>query len=149
MGRTCKGTVSSICLVALIGCFTALMTACAPWSGTSKTESATTTTATARPIDLTITVQPRGQGGPTRTWTLRCNPPGGSLPRAATACARLRAEALRPLPPGTICTQIYGGPQTARVRGRVDGRPVDSRFGRSNGCEIHRWDELRYLLAPG
>jgi hypothetical protein len=53
---------------------------------------------------------------------------------------------LRPLPPDTICTQIYGGPQTARVHGRLRGRPVDARFSRTNGCEIHRWDGVRFLL---
>jgi hypothetical protein len=45
-----------------------------------------------------------------------------------------------------VCTQIYGGPQTARVRGRVDGREVDGRFARNNGCEIHRWDGVRFLF---
>lgn len=127
-----------------MGCFLALMTACGAWSDTSEAEAPSTAS-----TELTITVQPRGEGGPTRTWTLRCDPPGGSHPRPAAACEQLTADALRALPAGTICTQIYGGPQTARVRGRFDGRPVDSRFGRSNGCEIHRWDELQYLLAPG
>jgi Subtilisin inhibitor-like len=120
------------------------MTACGPLSGSSKTETATTTTAAF--TELTITVQPEGAGGPTRTWTLRCDPTGGSHPRAAAACAQVSAAALRALPPGTICTQIYGGPQTARVRGRVEGKPVDARFSRTNGCEIHRWDSVGALF---
>jgi hypothetical protein len=118
------------------------MTACAPLAGSDSESGSSSAAAT----ELTIAVQPSGSSGPTRTWTLRCDPPGGSLPRARTACARLSPEALRPLPPGTICTQIYGGPQTARVRGRVDGRAVDVRFSRTNGCEIHRWDGVRFLL---
>jgi len=125
-------------------CFLLLMTACGPLSDTSESEPPSTTTAAS--TELTITVQPQGAGGPTRTWTLHCDPPGGSLPRAAAACERLSAEALRALPPGTICTQIYGGPQTARVRGRVEGKQVDSRFGRENGCEIHRWDGVSFLF---
>lgn len=120
------------------------MTGCSLSSSSSGSDSASASSTT-----LTITVQPQGSGGPARTWTLRCDPPGGNLPRARAACARLRPAALRPLPPDTICTQIYGGPQTARVRGRVDGRPVDTRFSRANGCEIHRWDQLRFLFSSG
>lgn len=127
-----------------MGCFLLLMAGCGAWSGSSETEAPSTTTAPS--TELTITVQPQGRGGPTRTWTLRCDPPGGSLPSAAAACERLSAEALRPIPPDTICTQIYGGPQTARVRGRLEGRPIDARFGRSNGCEIHSWNRVKFLF---
>jgi hypothetical protein len=121
----------------------ALMTACAPFAGSSDSESGS---GSAAATELTITVQPQGPSGPVRTWTLRCDPPGGNHPRARTACARLTPSVLAPLPTDVICTQIYGGPQTARVRGRFDGRPVDARFGRSNGCEIHRWDSVGFLF---
>ncbi len=127
-----------------MGCFLALMTACGPGSGTPQIESTTSTTSPS--TELTITVHPRGTGGPTRTWTLRCDPPGGNHPRIAAACEQVSVRALRALPPGTICTQIYGGPQTARVRGRIDGRPVEARFSRTNGCEIHRWDSVGALF---
>jgi hypothetical protein len=103
------------------------------------------TTSNAR-TDLTITVWPQGTGGASRTWTLRCDPVGGSLPNAERACERLTGAALKPLPAGTICTQIYGGPQAARVRGRFDGRPVDVRFNRTNGCEISRWNGATFLF---
>jgi len=96
--------------------------------------------------DLTITVWPQGEGGPSEEWTLRCDPVGGTLPNADEACGKLGAEMLEPLPPDTICTQIYGGPQTARVKGTFDGNEVDARFGRSNGCEIHRWDVASFLF---
>jgi hypothetical protein len=125
-----------------MGCCLALMTGCGALGGSSDPESDSSSAAT----QLTIAVQPNGSSGPTRTWTLRCDPPGGTLPRARTACTRLSPDALRPLPPDTICTQIYGGPQTARVHGRFGGRPVDVRFSRTNGCEIHRWDGVRFLL---
>lgn len=126
-----------------MGCCLALMTACAPLSGSSDSGSGS---GSASATELTVTVQPQGPAGPVRTWTLRCDPPGGNHPRARTACASLTPAALRPLPRDAICTQIYGGPQTARVRGRVDGQSVDARFGRSNGCEIHRWDAVRFLF---
>lgn len=135
-----------------MGCCLALMTGCGALGGSSDSDSDSDSgsdSGSSATTELTIAVQPNGSSGPTRTWTLRCDPPGGSLPGARAACARLKPEALRPLPPDTICTQIYGGPQTARVRGRVDGRPVDTRFSRANGCEIHRWDQLRFLFSSG
>ena len=143
MGRSCKGTVSAICRLALMGACAWLMTGCAAWSGSSDSGSATTTAASA--TDLVITVWPRG-GGRSRTWSLKCDPVGGSLPGAQSACARLTPQALEPLPPDTICTQVYGGPQKARVRGRLQTRRLDVRFSRTNGCEIHRWDSVRYLF---
>ena len=87
------------------------------------------------------------------TWTLRCNPPGGSLPRPARACARLTAGGAKlfaPLPRNIVCTEIYGGPQRARVVGAVNGRRIWATFARSNGCEIDRWQRISpWLVPPG
>ena len=58
---------------------------------------------------------------------------------AARLCARARAIApllTQPPPARRACTQVYGGPQTMRVRGRIDDHTVDRRFRRTNGCEI-------------
>jgi hypothetical protein len=125
----------------LIGCFALLISACAARNDDSsggESESAAT--------DLTITLWPQGEGGPSSEWTLRCDPVGGTLANADEACAKLTADMLEPLPPDAICTQIYGGPQTARVQGTFERREVDARFGRSNGCEIHRWDVASFLF---
>ena len=87
------------------------------------------------------------------TWTLRCNPARGSLPRPARACARLAAGGAKlfaPLPRNIVCTEIYGGPQRARVVGRVNGRRIWATFARSNGCEIDRWQRISpWLVPPG
>jgi Subtilisin inhibitor-like len=122
-----------------------LMTACGPLNGSSDSDSGSGTSTLAAGTNLVVTVWPQGQGR-SRRWTLTCDPAGGSLPRPRAACSRLTRAALRPLPLDTICTQIYGGPQRARVTGRIDGEPIDARFSRSNGCEIHRWDSVRYLF---
>ena len=45
------------------------------------------------------------------------------------------------------CTDIFGGPESARVTGELHGKPVASDFGRANGCEISRWDAVADLLA--
>jgi hypothetical protein len=90
---------------------------------------------------------------PDAAWTLRCNPAGGSLARPARACDRLQTGGralFAPLSPKVVCTEIYGGPQRARVTGVLDGRPVWATFSRSNGCHIARWARVSpWLLPPG
>jgi hypothetical protein len=123
-----------------MGVCVSLMTGCGPLGGGTRSGSALADT------HLSITVWPQGKGSASRSWTLLCGPVGGSLPGARNACSRLNREALRPLPRDSICTQIYGGPQKAHVVGAIEGVPVDARFSRTNGCEIHRWDGVRYLF---
>ena len=91
--------------------------------------------------------------GSSVTWTLRCNPPRGSLPRKAFACRRLAtggSKLFAPLPPDIVCTEIYGGPQKARVVGTVAGKRIWATFARTNGCDIGRWNRVSpWLLPPG
>jgi hypothetical protein len=88
----------------------------------------------------------------TSTFTLRC-PRGGTLPRPAAACRRLARGGptlFAPLPRDIVCTEIYGGPQKARVIGTVAGDRVWATFTRENGCQIDRWNRLSpWLLPPG
>jgi len=98
--------------------------------------------------DLRIEVWAEGRSGARTVHTLRCSPVGGTLPDRARACARLaRLRApFEPVPLEVACTQIYGGPEVAQVRGTFEGLRVAARFNRRNGCEIHRWDRVRFLL---
>ncbi|HEU5491031.1 MAG TPA: SSI family serine proteinase inhibitor [Gaiellaceae bacterium] len=90
---------------------------------------------------------------PDAAWTLRCEPAGGSLARPARACARLEAGGAKlfaPLPKNIVCTEIYGGPQRARVVGTVGGKRIWATFSRTNGCNIDRWQRVSpWLLPPG
>ena len=100
---------------------------------------------------LNVTYWANGQQGDPQTWTLRCNPPRGTLPRPAVACRRLAAggwKLVAPVPARSICTEIYGGPQVARVVGFVQGKKVWARFTRENGCQISRWNRLAPWLFP-
>jgi hypothetical protein len=101
---------------------------------------------------LTITYWANGDRASDRdVWTLRCHPPRGTHPRAAVACRRIQAggwKLVAPVPAGTICTEIYGGPQVARVAGLLEGRRVFARFTRVNGCQIARWNKLAPWLFP-
>ena len=107
------------------------------------------TQATAAPrISLTITAWPDGLSGPKRTWTLRCGPVGGTLPKRADACARLARldGAFAPTPRDAVCTMLYGGPQVARVAGAFEGRRIWTTFKRRDGCEIARWNRHKFLF---
>lgn len=83
-----------------------------------------------------------------RVVTLTCDPPGGSHPNPAAACARLaeQPDLLEPLPPDRRCTQQYGGPETATITGTWRGQPVDVTHSRTNGCGIARWQALGPVL---
>jgi hypothetical protein len=99
-----------------------------------------------------LLVEVKEKGGAVTRYELRCHPTGGDHPAAAAACARLDEitvwgrDTFAPVPPDALCTMQYGGPQTARVKGRWAGRPVDATFSRADGCEIARWDRLVPLL---
>jgi hypothetical protein len=85
------------------------------------------------------------------TWTLRCAPAAGTLPRPGRSCLRLRAggpKLFAPLPKNVVCTEIYGGPQKALVVGSVKGKSVHATFTRANGCEIERWQRISPWLVP-
>lgn len=100
---------------------------------------------------LTITFWPEGpDAGPKLTWTLRCNPPAGTLPRRAEACRRLARipRPFAPVPADEVCTQIFGGPHVALVRGTFRGRRVWVRLNRRDGCQIARWNRVAFLF-PG
>lgn len=105
----------------------------------------------AAPDHLFVTVRHSGPGTD-GTFSLDCRPAGGRHPSPAAACAALRrageahTDPFAPVPAGSVCTMVYGGPATARVAGRWHGRPVQATFDRSDGCEISRWHALVPLL---
>lgn len=101
---------------------------------------------------VTVTLNP-GEGAAVEEWTLTCEPPGGNHPDPAAACATLDevdSEVFAPVPPDQVCTQIYGGPQTAVLSGSWRGERIEAEFSRENGCEIMRWDTVAEVLGdPG
>jgi hypothetical protein len=120
------------------------VTPTSPAGPTSGSTSANTSTGAA---DLTIIVD--SGSGSTTTWHLTCDPSGGDHPTPEQACAVLGQHgrtALPAVPTDRMCTQIYGGPQTAHITGTWRGERVDARLSRINGCEIARWNALTGLL---
>ena len=94
--------------------------------------------------DLQIEVD-LGDGSAPLTWTLTCvGFVEGSHPQAQAACDHLAGldRPFAPLPADVVCSQQYGGPETARVIGRWGGEPVELDLSRVDGCRIAQWDSL-------
>jgi len=94
--------------------------------------------------DLQIEVD-LGDGSAPVTWTLTCvGFVEGSHPQAQAACDHLAGleSPFAPLPEDVVCSQQYGGPETARVLGRWGGEPVELDLSRVDGCRIAQWDSL-------
>ncbi|MDQ3122496.1 MAG: subtilase-type protease inhibitor [Actinomycetota bacterium] len=86
-----------------------------------------------------------------KTWTLRCEPASGTVARPGVACRKLVVggrKLFAPVPRSAICTEIYGGPDTARITGVVAGRRVWATFNLTNGCHIDRWSRFSPWLLP-
>jgi aminoglycoside phosphotransferase (APT) family kinase protein len=110
------------------------------------------TAATSAETELTITYWANGASeGSARTWTLRCDPVGGTLgtlARERAACGRLdalRAPFARPNPT-MVCTMQYGGPDQAQITGTYEGRRVWVRLGLADGCQIARFKRFAFLI---
>lgn len=85
------------------------------------------------------------KGAQPTTYELGCDPAAGDHPQPAEACDVLGKAGVKvfdPVPADQMCTELYGGPQTATVTGTYDGKKVNATFSRTNGCEIDRWDQL-------
>ena len=102
-----------------------------------------------QPSELTIVIV--DGAGSTTTWTLTCDPPGGTHPDPDGACAALdrHRAALDPVPADKICAQVYGGPERATITGSWRGEPVHTTLARTDSCETARWDALVPLVPSG
>ena len=151
-----RGVRTLLALVAML----ALVTACAGSSGEARSVAGSPTTGPVDPAagggieqadnDLIVELD-RGDGTEPESWTLTCvGFVEGTHPDGEAACAHLETvdQPFVPLPDDAVCTEQYGGPQTARVLGRWHGEPVDLELSRTDGCRISQWDALGPLL-PG
>jgi len=94
---------------------------------------------------LTVRVDRDGKGPePAGQARIDCEQPLEG--KACAAAARLRPADFEPVPANVACTELYGGPETARIEGTLDREQVDGRFSREDGCEIARWEKVAPLL---
>ncbi|MBE2318474.1 hypothetical protein DVA67_021005 [Solirubrobacter sp. CPCC 204708] len=94
---------------------------------------------------LVVTVDSDGDGAEApKELEVSCKQPTDS--DACGAAAGISAADLRPTADDVACTQQFGGPETATIKGAIRGEPVDASFARSDGCEISRWEKVAPLL---
>ena len=133
-----------------LAALTVLVTGCATSTAAGPAPAPASTTPSLPPNDLLVEMH-RGGSSPTESYRLTCGSTvSGNHPAGAAACAHLAglANPFAPIPADQMCTQIYGGPQTAHVTGRWKGSAVDLRLSRVDGCRIEQWNSLGPLL-PG
>jgi hypothetical protein len=92
--------------------------------------------------------------GHTRHATLRCRSHAHATgflrdaPRRHCRSARALRHFLAAKPdPSRPCAEVYGGPQTARVQGRIGGKVIDRRFHRRDGCGMDDWEAAGDLIG--
>jgi hypothetical protein len=121
---------------------TGALAACGSDDGASQASGPTGTLA-----NLTVTVDNDGAKGAGKPAELKvdCKAPTDS--QACGAAAGVSAADLRPTGKDIACTQIYGGPEEATIKGEIRGEDVDATFSRTDGCEISRWDKVKALLS--
>ena len=93
------------------------------------------------------------------TYTVTCSPGEATLGGAdvevdaQAACEALGDPAvvdwlLDGPPEDQICTEQFGGEDTATIQGTIESAPVDATVDRANGCGISTWDDLLAPLLP-
>ena len=126
----------------------ALVTACASQPGAA---GGAGSSSSAPPDNALVVEIHRGGSAPAETYMLTCGTTvTGNHPDGGAACAHLATlkNPFAPIPGDMMCNQIYGGPQTAHVTGRWNGKTVDLKLSRTDGCRVEQWASLGPLL-PG
>jgi hypothetical protein len=113
-------------------------------SGSAAAPGTTHAPPSAKPaVSLVVTLTARPGAKPV-TWTLHCDPTGGTHPDAAAACSALAKakNPFAPTPKGMMCPMIVSGPATAKVIGTWHDISINAVFSQSNGCQTSRWDRI-------
>jgi outer membrane lipoprotein SlyB len=96
---------------------------------------------------LVVTIDDDGARGSAKPRELRldCAKPTDS--QACGAAAGVSAADVQKTRGDMACTQLYGGPEEATIKGTIRGNQIDTTFKRTDGCEISRWERVKALLA--
>lgn len=119
--------------------------------GASPSSAGSSSPGSPSPDSARLTIVVDNGAGSTTTWTLTCDPIGGTHPDPEGACAALRDHptALDPVPKDKMCAQVYGGPQRATISGTWGDEQVFASLSRTDACETARWDALVPLVPSG
>jgi Subtilisin inhibitor-like len=107
---------------------------------------AASASAPAAKVSLNITVSGK-PGTAAKRWTLRCDPPGGTHPDPAAACAVLlkTKNPFAPPPKGIMCPMIIVGTHMAIVKGTFFGQHIDTTI-TQGGCDLAKWTALSKIF---
>jgi hypothetical protein len=144
------GVLLGLLLLALL----ALLTGCAQPSGSAGADADAPSTGAAgdgisRAENDLVVRYDAGDGVAPQSWTLTCAATAdGTHPDAAAACDHLAGmdDPFAPIPADVVCTEQYGGPESAHIAGVWGGQPVDVEVTRVDGCRINQWDSLVPVL---
>ena len=139
-----RGHVRKLFTLAVV--LTATLAACGG-SGSGSSDASTQLTITTRTDGESVLVPSEA--------TLACDGTAratGFLAKAAgPACAAVGngvvAKVQHAQASGELCSQIYGGPQTAHLTGTANGKTVNLRVDRTDGCGVENWNLLEPLLG--
>ena len=109
----------------------------------SNTHSTAGTTAAAKASLTIVTTAP----GSVHTWTLKCDPPGGTKPDAAAACSQLIAHKtiLQPSEVKVFCPMIMSNAASFVINGTWFGRHVHETIV-DGGCDLSRWSQMHQIF---
>jgi hypothetical protein len=144
MARTTGHRVGRVVMVLVAAGTVTAVAACGSSHSASSATSATHPASSAKPaVSLVITLTARPGAKPV-TWTLQCDPAGGTHPDAAAACSALAKakNPFAPAPKGMMCPMIVGRPATAKVVGTWHDININAVFSQSNGCQTSRWNKI-------
>ncbi len=125
-----------------------LVTACGTAAGQEPgVGAAASPTTSAAKIALNVTIYSSLTAPPSH-YVLRCEPPGGTVPDPAAACARLLAgpSLFAPFPAHMACPMILVAGARASVQGTYLGKPVAETIV-DGGCDLQRWAQLRHVFG--
>jgi hypothetical protein len=129
--------------VAATGLVAACGSVAAPGSGAAPSSSAPA----APKGSLNVTVY-NGPSQPVSHWTLRCDPPGGTHPNAASACGAL-LNMKDPFAPvtkaGTACPMILASSRRVTFTGTWFGQRVNLTIV-DGECSLARWSQLGQVV---
>lgn len=96
-------------------------------------------------IQVTYRVSDRA-GAKATVISYACPPAAGDSRDAWVSCAALAEDPEMVVPQQhNICTEQYGGPETATVTGHMGRDTIRVQFARTNGCEITDWTRAQVL----
>lgn len=96
-------------------------------------------------ILLIVTVDPDGPNASGEPQTAEVDCDEETAPDCEAA-ASLDASDFDAVPSDQACTELFGGPDVATLKGSIEGVEIDTELTRANGCEIERFDAAVPLL---